>query len=104
MLSKAIEYLVLIFSRKTKKKEYNPVLAFNNNNVSETNLQKHLGVVLDNHLSFEDLLKMILNKLNKAIRLLCKLQNILPRSALLTVNKTFIRPHLDYGDIIYDRP
>ena len=37
----------VIFSRKTKK-EYHPPLAFNNNNVSETNSQKHLGVVLDN--------------------------------------------------------
>ena len=49
----------LIFSRKTKK-EYHPPLAFNNDNVSETNSQKRLGVVLDNHLSFEDHLKMIL--------------------------------------------
>ena len=37
----------VLFSRKTKK-EYHSPLAFNNNNVSETNLQKHLGVVLDN--------------------------------------------------------
>ena len=30
-----------------------------------------------------------------------KLHNILPRPALLTIYKSFIRPHLDYGDIIY---
>ena len=24
--------------------------------------------------------------------------------ALLTVNKSLVRPHLDYGDIIYDQP
>ena len=46
---------------------------------------------------------MILNKVNKTIAFLCKLQNILPRSALLTIYKSFIRPHLDYGDIIYDQ-
>ena len=89
----------VIFSRKTKK-EYHPPLAFNSNNVLETNSQKHLGVVLDKCLSFEDHLKMILNKVNKTIRLLCKLLNILPRSALLTIYKSFIRAHLDYGDII----
>ena len=91
----------VIFSRKTKK-EYHPPLAFNNNNVSETNSQKHLGVVLDNRLSFEDHLKMILNKVNKTIGLLRKL-HILPRSALLTICKSFMRPHLDYGGIIYDQ-
>ena len=47
----------VIFSRKTKK-EYHPHLVFNNN-VSEPNSQKHLGVVLDNCLFFEKHLKMI---------------------------------------------
>ena len=28
----------------------------------------------------------------------------LPQNALLTINKSFIRPHLDYGDILYDKP
>ena len=90
------------FSRKAKK-EYHPPLAFDNNNVLETNSQKHLGVVPDNRLSFEDHSKMILNKVNKTTALLRKLQNILPRSALLTTYKSFIRPPLDYGDMIYDQ-
>ena len=37
------------------------------------------------------------------IRLLCKLQNILPRESLITIYNSFIRLHLDYGDVIYDR-
>ena len=28
----------------------------------------------------------------------------LPRSALLAIYKSFIRPHLDYGDILYNNP
>ena len=27
-----------------------------------------------------------------------------PRNALLTIHKSFIRPHLDNGDILYDNP
>ena len=81
----------VILSRKAKKeylpkkgkKEYH--LGFNNNNASETNSQKHVSVVLDNLLSFEDHLKLTLNKVNKTITLMRKLQNILPRSALLTI-------------------
>ena len=45
----------------------------------------------------------MLNKINKTIGLLRKLQNTLPRSSLLAIYKSFIRPHLDYGDIIYDQ-
>ena len=33
-----------------------------------------------------------------------KLQSKLPRNALLTIYKSFIRPHLDYGDIVFDQP
>ena len=32
------------------------------------------------------------------------MNNSLPRKALLTLYKSFVRPHLDYGDIIYDQP
>ena len=61
----------VIFSRKTKK-EYHPLLAFSNNNGLETNTKKHLGINLNNRLSFEDHLKTILNKVNKTIGLLGK--------------------------------
>ena len=43
-------------------------------------------------------------KFNKGIGVIKKLQNRLPRQALLTIYKSFVRPHLDYGDIIYDQP
>ena len=31
------------------------------------------------------------------------MQNTLPRQALTTTYKAFVRPHLDYGDILYDQ-
>ena len=59
-------------------------------------------MTLDNKLNFQKHLKNILNKVNKTIRLLQKLQNILPREPLLTTYKSFVRPHLDYG-VIHDQ-
>ena len=35
--------------------------------------------------------------------LLRKLSKKRPRQALVTIYKAFIRPHLDYGDILYDK-
>ena len=92
----------VIFSRKLNK-DYHPPLAFNNNNVPETDSKKHLGIILDNRLSFANHFKMILDKVNKTAELLRKLHNILPRPVLLTICKGFIRPHLVYGGIIYDQ-
>ena len=28
----------------------------------------------------------------------------MPRNSLVTIYQSFIRPHLDYGDVIYDQP
>ena len=33
-----------------------------------------------------------------------RLRNSLPRKSLITIYKAIIRPHLDYGDILYDKP
>ena len=65
--------------------------------------QKHLEMILQSKLNFLEHLKNILNKVNQTIGLLYELQNILPRGPLLTIYKSFIRPHLDYGNVIYDQ-
>ena len=65
--------------------------------------QKHLGKYLDTKLDFQEHLKNIFSKVNKIIGLLRKLYHILPRLPLFTIYNSFIRPHLDYGDIIYDQ-
>ena len=58
---------------------------------------------LDAKLDFQEHLKNMLNKYNKTIYLLRKLHDILPRLPVLTIYKSFIRPHLDYWDIIHDQ-
>ena len=40
----------------------------------------------------------------KGVGLLHKLQCFLPSPSLLTIYKSFIRSHLNYGDVIYDQP
>lgn len=45
----------------------------------------------------------LLVKTNKTIALLPKLQAVLARAPLITSYKLFIRPHLDYGDTMYDQ-
>ena len=62
-----------------------------------------MGKILDNKLNFQEHLKNILIKVNKTIGLLRKLQNILPHGPLLTICKSFVRPHRDYCDVIYDQ-
>ena len=51
----------------------------------------------------EEHVRLVFSKINRNMGLLCQLQCLIPRSALLTIYKTFFRPHLDYGDIIYEK-
>ena len=85
------------------EKTVHPPLLFNNASVTRTSSQKHLGIILDNQLKFDNHIKMVFRKIIKIIGLLRKLDNFLPRAALITIYKAFIRPHLDYGDILYDQ-
>ena len=60
-------------------------------------------MMLDSNLGYEHHIKSVLNKVNQTISLLRKLQLKLSRHSLITIYKTFIRPHLDYGNVIHDR-
>ena len=60
-------------------------------------------VILDAKLTFKEYLKNVFNKTNKTMGLLRKLSNLLPKQALVTIYKAFIRPHLDYGDVLHDQ-
>ena len=91
----------IIFSKKTKTNCY-PSLRFNNSIISQFPYQKSLGIYLDTRLCFEEHLKVITIKVNKTNGLSRKLLKTLPRPALMTMYKAFVRPHLYYGDIIYD--
>ena len=91
------------FSRKTSIQSH-PVLTFDNSPVTKTTHHKHMGLILDEKLSFKEHLKEKMSKAYKGIAALRKLQNIIPRNSLLTIYKSFRCPHLDYGDIIYHQP
>ena len=65
---------------------------------------KHLGLTLDEKLSLTNCINDKINKTLKGVVLLRKLSALLLRQSLLTIYKSFIRPHLDYGDVIYDQP
>ena len=75
---------------------------FNNNFVKQQQFQKYLGVYLNGKLDFREYLRNTFKKVHKTISLLRKLQNNLPRAPPVTIYKSFIRPHLHCGDILYD--
>ena len=51
----------IIFSRKTLQRNH-PGLMFNNSIVNVTSIHKHLGMIFDSKLSFDEHLKSVLKK------------------------------------------
>ena len=93
----------VLFSRK-KQIQNHPTISLNNVQVERTTYQKHLGVILDEKLNFKEHVDSTISKVNKGVSLIKKLSHSLQRKSLVTIYKVFLRPLIDYGDIIYDQP
>ena len=87
-----------------RKTVVHPALFSNQSPVAIEPLQKHLGLILDKKLNFKYHLNDKISKAMKGISLIKRLYYYLPRKSLLTIYRSFIRPHLDYCDVIYDQP
>ena len=70
---------------------------------ARTSCQKYLCLYLDENLNFSHHIKEKISNICKGIGVIRKLHYVLPRHSLLAIYKSFIRPHLDYGGIIYDQ-
>ena len=90
----------ITFSKKNINVSH-PSFYFNKIHVVVCLYQKHSGVFLDKKLNFQHQIKERISKASKGIGVIKKLNNVLPRNALLTIYKSFLRPHLDYEDFLY---
>ena len=73
--SKPVQEVILSRKLKTVPR---PSITFNNNPLSLCPAQKHLGLVLDSKLTFNEYINHILSKFNKSIGLLRKFPVVLP--------------------------
>ena len=92
-----------MFSKKAKSNN-SLSLTFNKTEVRTFQSQKHLGLILDERLNFTEHINSKISKCDKLIGIIKKLSISFPRNALLRIYKSFIRPQLDYADIISDKP
>jgi ribonuclease P/MRP protein subunit RPP40 len=90
----------VIFSCKNNKPVH-PDLIFNDVPVSREPHTKHLGVYLDSRLNFGKHIKEQVSKAMKGVSLLKFLCKYVDRNVLDLSYKMYVRPHLDYGDVIF---
>ena len=90
----------VVFSNKTHKQNH-PILFFNGIEVAKRPFAKHLGLYLDEKLSFTTHIKEKISIALNGLALLKFLSRYISRDVLNMSYKMYVRPHLDYGDVIY---
>ena len=91
----------LIISRKINK-PLHPSLYMNDQQVLEVDCHKHLGLYLSNNGSWHQQINFILEKAWFRINIMRKLKFKLDRKSPEIIYTAFIRPILEYGDVIWD--
>ena len=93
----------VLYSNKATKTDY-PSVIFNGNIVQNSANQKHLGLILDKKLTFNDHIASKLTTVKKLTINLRKNYRYISRNSLVTIYKSFVRMHLAYADVIFDKP
>ena len=90
-----------IFSHK--KHPTTPTLHFAGQNIPKnTETHKHLGVTFSADLRFHNHINNIIKKANIALSPLYPIAKYIDRDILNQIYKTYVRPHLDYCDVVFD--
>ena len=76
---------------------------FNQAEVPVVKEHKHLGMILDSKLDFSTHVKEAILKARRGIGMICYMAKYVSRDLRDQIYNLYIRPHLDYGDIIYHK-
>ena len=91
----------MLFSRKVIRPFHPPIL-MDNQAISEVTTHKHLGVTFSNDCTWHAHLEQIKKKAWQRINIMRKLKFLLDRKSLQTIYFSFIRPLLEYADVVWD--
>ena len=92
----------VVFSCKYEKtRAVHPPLVFNEIPVARKASTKHLGIILDEKLSFREHILEAIEKAKKGLSLMKFLSNLVNRKTLILTYTMHVRPYLEYGDIIF---
>jgi hypothetical protein len=93
----------VIISRKRNLTDH-PLVELDNVPVTRVPDHKHLGLTLSSDLSWNKHIADMVDKANRRLGIMRSLKHKLDRPSLERIYMGFIRPLLEYGDIVWDSP
>ena len=91
----------LLVSRKNNRNMH-PPLIMNAVHINEVQHHKHLGVILSNDGTWHEHINLITSKAWQKIYVMRKLKFMLDRDSLNKIYISFVRPTLEYANIVWD--
>ena len=91
----------LLISRKLRNPVHPPIY-MQNQQISEVETHKHLGIFLSSDCTWHTHIDYIKNKAWNRIRIMRKLKFKIDRKSIEIIYKSFIRPILEYADVLWD--
>ena len=77
-------------------------IALNNIAITKVDTFNYLGILLDSNLNWKSHTDMLVLKISTLIGVLHRVKKYFPKSILITIYKSLITPHLNYGLLLWD--
>ena len=92
---------VMHVGRKNPKYDYEMKILNDVQIINKCNEEKDLGVVFDSNLSFDPHIRKIAAKANQVIGMVRRAFSFVDKDTFLKLYKAFVRPHLEYANVIW---
>ena len=96
------EYILIASRHKITRIDVQPTVKINSQHIKRVKCTKVLGVQIDEHLSWNQHIAYIANKISSGIGAIRKLRTFIDTSTLVLVYNALIQPYFDYCCEVWD--
>ena len=97
----ALKSSYIVFSKRQHRDQW-PNVTMGNSNILECQTHCHLGVHLNNTMTWNTHIDSIAKKASKRVFSMKRLSKLVPRKSLINIYKTLIRPIMEYACVVFD--
>ena len=99
--AKKTNYIIFSSRRRKIPEDNNLNISINSTPIKRVPQIKFLGIIIDEHLTWQPHINIVKNKIAKTIGIIKRLRSTLPKTTLRTLYNSLILPHLNYGNVIW---
>ena len=99
---KKTEYMIVGSRQRISNILTDPIVKLGDSTIKRVDKSKTLGVIVDEHLSWNDQIQSIVSKSSKGIGMIRRIKKFVPQSTLLKIYNAIVLSHFDYCSLVWD--